>query len=202
MACTALQGLRDVGHLEAGDHLLIKGASGGVGSAAIQIGKAFGAHVTAIASGNGRDYCLSLGADEFVNYEETDPTSLETRFDVFLDCVGGSPIFGYGRLLGRKGRWVQVAPNVPIYALAPLSPILSPILGLPRIGFVAVRPRARDLEEIRRLVEKDQLHFPVTKVFPLEDIQEAHKEVGRKHGRGKIVVAISKEAGSGAADTE
>ncbi len=194
VATTALQGLRDVARLTPGERLLIKGASGGVGTAAIQIAVVMRAHVTAIASGAGVEHCRSLGADEVVDYRKTDPAALRERFDVFLDCVGGSSIRAYRRLLRRGGRWVAVAPSLPIYALAPLSPLLNPVVGGPRFGFVAVKPRRTDLEGIARLVDRGLLRMPVMQTYPLEEIRAAHAVVAARHGRGKRVVVVSPRA--------
>jgi NADPH:quinone reductase-like Zn-dependent oxidoreductase len=188
---TALQALRDVARLAPGERLLIKGASGGVGSAAIQIGVALRAHVTAIARGDGEQYCRSLGADQVVSYRHGDPSRLRERFDVFLDCVGRSPVRAYRRLLRKGGRWVTVAPSLPIYALAPISWVLSPVIGGPRFGFVAVKPRRTDLEELAGLVDRGLLRMPVTGTFPLEEIRSAHDLVAKRHGRGKRVIVVS-----------
>ena len=191
---TALQGLRGVARLESGERLLIKGASGGVGSAAIQIAKAMGAHVTALASGEGIDHCRALGADAVVDYRRTAPEALGERFDVFLDCVGQSPYRAYRRLFTRRGRWVTIAPEPMVYALAPITRVLAPVLGGPRLGFVTVRPQRTDLEEIGRLVERGLLRMPVTAMYSLEEIRKAHDVVARRHGRGKQVIVVSPEA--------
>jgi NADPH:quinone reductase-like Zn-dependent oxidoreductase len=191
---TALHGLRDVARLKSGDRLLIKGASGGVGSAAIQIAKAMGAHVTALASGDGIDHCRALGADTVVDYRRNPPESLGERFDVFLDCVGGSPYRAYRRLFTRRGRWVTTAPEPMVFALAPISLALAPVLGGPRLGYVIVKPRRADLEELGRLVERGLLRMPVTAMYPLEEIRSAHDAVAKGHGRGKQVIVISPEA--------
>lgn len=194
VATTALQGLRDVARLDSGDRILIKGASGGVGSAAIQIAKAMGAHVTALASGEGIDHCRALGADAVVDYRRTAPESLGERFDVFFDCVGQSPYRGYRRLFTRGGRWVTIAPEPVVYALTPISRVLAPVLGGPRLGYVTVKPRRADLEEIGRLVERGLLRMPVTVMYPLEEIRKAHDAVAKLHGRGKRVIVVSPEA--------
>jgi NADPH:quinone reductase-like Zn-dependent oxidoreductase len=191
VATTALQALRDVARLASGERLLIKGASGGVGSAAIQIGAFKGAHVTAMARGDGVEYCRSLGAHEVVAYRQIDPARFHERFDVFLDCVGRSPVRAYRRLLNPGGRWVTVAPSPPIYALAPISPVLSRVFGGPRFSFVAVKPRQADLEEIAGLVDRGLLRMPVTGTFPLEAIRAAHDLVAKRHGRGKRVIVVS-----------
>jgi NADPH:quinone reductase-like Zn-dependent oxidoreductase len=193
VASTALQGLRDVGRLAAGERVLIKGASGGVGSAATQIAKAMGAQVTALASGEGLDHSRALGADVVVDYRRPDPTSLDERFDLFFDAVGQSPYQTYGRMLRRGGRWVTVAPDPRLFIRAPLSRLLAPLTGAPRIGYVAVKPRRADLEEIGRLVDRGLLRMPVTATFLLDEIRPAHDLVAQRHGRGKRVIVISPE---------
>jgi NADPH:quinone reductase-like Zn-dependent oxidoreductase len=191
---TALQGLRDVARVEPGDRLLIKGASGGVGSAAIQIAKAMGARVTALARGEGIDHCRALGADAVVDYARDAPTSIGERFDVFFDCVGRSPYLEYRRLFAPRGRWVTIAPEPMVFALTPISRLLAPVLGGPRLGYVTVKPRQSDLEELGRLVDGGLLRMPVTAMYSLEEIRAAHDAVATRHGRGKRVVVVSPEA--------
>jgi NADPH:quinone reductase-like Zn-dependent oxidoreductase len=190
---TALQGIR-AGRLRQGHRVLIKGASGGVGSAAIQIAKARGAHVTAMASGEGMDHCLALGADVVVDYRRTAPESLTDRFDLFLDCIGGSPYLTYRHLFTSRGRWVSVAPEPMVFALTPVSRVLAPVLGGPRLGYVVVKPRRADLEELARLVDNGLLRMPVTAMYSLEDIRKAQDLVSQRHGRGKQVLVVSPEA--------
>ena len=150
VATTALQALRDVARSSPGERLLIKGASGGVGSAAIQLGVIMRAHVTAIARGDGVEYCRSLGADDVVNYRQADPSKLREQFDVFLDCVGRSPVRAYRRLLtSRRKVGDGGAERRRSIALTPISRLLSPVIGGPRFGFVAVKPRRADLEDDR-----------------------------------------------------
>ena len=88
-------------------------------------------------------------------------------------------------------RWVTVAPEPLIYALTPVSRVVALLFGGPRFGFVVVKPRRADLEEIGRLVERGQLRMPVAETFPLERIREAHAAVAELHGRGKRVVVVS-----------
>jgi NADPH:quinone reductase-like Zn-dependent oxidoreductase len=195
VASTALQALRDRARLHAGERLLIKGASGGVGSAAIQIAKARGAHVTALASGEGLDHARALGADAVVDYRRTGPAAITTeQFDVFLDCVGGTSYVEYSRLLARGARWITIAPEPWVFLVAPFSPLLARLFGAPIVKFVVVKPKAVDLEELGRLVERGQLRMPVTAKYSLEQIREAQDVVAERHGRGKRVLLISPEA--------
>lgn len=198
-ASAALQALRDVGRVRAGERVLIRGASGGVGSAAIQIARARGARVTALASGAGLELCRELGADEVVDRRASDPASLGRRFDVFVDCVGGSALSTCRRLLARGGRWVAVAPSLPVYALAPVSALVSPVLRLPRFGFLVVRPVRADLEEIGSLVERGLLRAPLAATYPLDDVRTAHRVVAEGRGGGKRVLLVSPAAAREAA---
>jgi NADPH:quinone reductase-like Zn-dependent oxidoreductase len=194
VATAALQALRNVARLAAGERVLIRGASGGVGSAAIQIARSMGAEVTAVTRAGGLAHCSRLGADEVVDRPSVDPATLGRRFDVYLDCVGGSSLRAYTRLLVPGGRWVTVAPSVPIFALTPVSPFIARFLRAPGFGFVVVRPSSADLEELGRLVGQGKLHMPVQTVYPLEDIRRAHQDLAHGGGLGKRVVVVSPEA--------
>jgi NADPH:quinone reductase-like Zn-dependent oxidoreductase len=191
VATTALQALRDRGRLQAGEHVLIKGASGGVGTATIQVAKAFGAHVTALASRDSLALARSLGADVAVDHRRTHPRELGRRFDVFIDAVGESSLSTYGKVLAPHGRWVTVAPDLRIYILAPFTWILPSFVHVPRLDFVAVRPKRADLEEVGRLVDRGLLRMPVMATYPLDEIRAAHDAVATRHGRGKRVVVVS-----------
>lgn len=191
---TALQALRDVSGLRAGERVLIRGAAGGVGSAAIQIASAMGARTTAITTGDGLAQCRSLGADEVVDYRVSDPSALPGGFDVYLDCVGGSALREYGRVLAPDGRWITVAPSLRVFALTPISRLLASVLPMPRFGFVVVRPVAADLAELSRLVDMNRLSMPISAVYPLEDVGRAHEDLRSGRARGKRVLAISREA--------
>lgn len=194
VASTALQALRDVAGLRPHERVLVRGAAGGVGSAAIQIARVMGAHTTAIATGEGIGLCRSLGADEVIDYRISGPATSGGRFDVFLDCVGGSSLGEYGRLLAPGGRWVTVAPNLSIFALTPLSRLLPSVLPFPRFGFVVVRPVAADLAELGRLVDLDRLSMPISTVYALDGVRKAHEDLRAGHARGKRVLAISPAA--------
>lgn len=192
-ASAALQALRDVARLQSGERVLIRGASGGVGSAAIQIARGWGAHVTAVTHGAGAAHCRALGAHRIVDRDAAHST-LEGPFDVYMDCVGTSSLRRYVGLLRRGGRWVTVAPSLPVFALAPLTRILAPLGVFPRLGFVVVRPKVEDLDTLRRMVEDGRLTMPVAATYPLEEVRGAHADVAGGGGLGKRVLAISPEA--------
>lgn len=186
VSLTALQALRDKAKLQAGERLLIKGASGGVGSAAIQLAKAMGAHVTAVASAGSLEHCRALGADEVVDYTRTDPVTLPGRFDVFLDLYGDSPFYTYRRLLARRGRFVTAAPDPSIF----LARLVTRLLPGPKADFVFVKPKRDDLETLAAYVEAGALSMPIEATYTLETIREAHRAVAEKHARGKRVLLV------------
>ncbi len=192
---TALQALRDKALLQSGERLLLKGASGGVGSAAIGLAKAMGAHVTAVASTGSLEHCRMLGADEVVDYTCTDLLGLEGRFDVFLDLYGGSPFHTYRRLLERRGRFVTTAPDPSIF----LNRLVTRLLPGPRADFVFVKPKQGDLVTLAAYVEAGALAMPVEATYTLETVREAHRAVAEGHARGKRVLLVQQTADAGAA---
>ncbi len=192
---TALQALRDKAKLQAGERLLIKGASGGVGSAAIGLAKAMGAHVTAMASTGSLERCRVLGADRIVDYTRTDLLSLEGRFDVFLDLYGGSPFHTYRRLLERRGRFVTAAPDPSIF----LARLITRLLPGPKADFVFVKPKRDDLVTLTAYVEAGVLAMPIEATYTLETVREAHRAVAEGHARGKRVLLVQQTADAGAA---
>ena len=185
VASAALQALKDVGQVQPGEHVLIKGAAGGVGRAAVQVARALGAKVTGVVRDGRTTNIAPKDAQRFVTETELLSTR-EASFDLFIDCVGGTQISPYSRLIRRRGRWVTVAPNSRVYVLTPLSPIIVP-LGLPRFGFLMVRPRRPDLELIAGWVAVGALTPPPVAVFPLNDASEAHRTMMQK---GKTTRAV------------
>jgi NADPH:quinone reductase-like Zn-dependent oxidoreductase len=181
---TALQALREA-DLKKNERLLIKGASGGVGSAAIGLAKLMGAHVTAVASTGSLEHCRSLGADEVVDYTQTDPATLKQTFDVFFDCYGNSPYFRYHRLLKKGGRFVTIAPHPSFF----FSQLVARLFGLPRASFVSVKSKCNDLKVLANYVEQG-LRMPIEASYPLEQVREAHVALKERHARGKRVLII------------
>lgn len=190
VASAALQALRDVAAVQPGAHVLIRGAAGGVGLAAIQIAKVLGAEVTAVAVGRGAESCRAAGADAVT--AEGEVLNSRRAFDVFIDCAGATRISGYARRLRRGGRWITVAPNIPVFALAPFSVVTRPF-GLPSFGFLMVRPRSADLESITRWVDEGRLKPPAVTLFSLEQVAQAHEEMTRRGKVARPVLAVSDE---------
>ncbi|QFZ19363.1 NAD(P)-dependent alcohol dehydrogenase [Saccharothrix syringae] len=181
---TAITALRDKARLRAGERLLVRGASGGVGSVAVQLGKAYGAHVTALASARNLDFVRSLGADEAVDYA-VDPASLG-RFDVVLDTYGAGAS-AYRRLLAPGGRMVGIAFRSAgdiAYLLA------SQVFGARRVRFFSGNPKSELFAELTALVERGALRPVVEAVHPLARVADAHRAVEVGGVRGKHVIRI------------
>jgi len=195
---TALQALRDKAKLRSGERLLIKSASGGVGSAAIRLAKAIGAYVTAVASTASLEHCRMLGADEVVDYTRTDPATLPGRFDVFLDLYGSSPFYTYRRLWERRGRFVTAAPDPNIF----LARLVTRLLPGPRVDFVFVKPKRDDLVTLAAYVEAGALSMSIEATYTLETVREAHRAVTEKHACGKRVLLAREPVTSDARDAD
>jgi NADPH:quinone reductase-like Zn-dependent oxidoreductase len=192
---TALQGLRDVGEMRAGQKVLVVGAAGGVGSFALQIGKALGAEVTGVCSTAKADLVRSLGAEHVVDYTREDFTRADRRYDVILDTAGNRPLSALRRALSPRGTLVIVGGegggrwfggvDRQLRAL-----LLSPFVRHRLRAFVATA-RAEDLLVLKDLIEAGTLAPVIERTYALAEVPAAvrHLEAGR--ARGKLVVAVA-----------
>jgi NADPH:quinone reductase-like Zn-dependent oxidoreductase len=190
----ALQGLRDVGEIQAGQRVLVIGAAGGVGSFAVQLAKAFGAHVTGVGSTSQLDLIRSLGADEVVDYTRDDVTDGSRRWDLVLDTAGHRSLSQLRRALTPRGTLVIVGSEVRgrwmggfdrnLRAVA-----LSRLVGQ-RLRMLSSTPRQDDLKTLRELIEAGKLTPVIDRTFPLPETPEAIRHLLRGHGRGKIVITV------------
>jgi NADPH:quinone reductase-like Zn-dependent oxidoreductase len=190
----ALQGLRDVGEIQAGQRVLVIGAAGGVGLFAVQLAKAFGAHVTGVGSTTQLDLIRSLGADEVVDYTRDDVTDGSRHWDLILDTAGHRSLSQLRRALTRRGTLVIVGSEVRgrwmggfdrnLRAVA-----LSRLVGQ-RLRMLGSKPRQDDLQTLRELIEAGKVTPVVDRTFPLPETPEAIRHLLRGHGRGKIVITV------------
>lgn len=195
-AVTALQGLRDVGKLQAGQRVLINGASGGVGTFAVQIAKSYGAEVTGVSSTRNLDLVRSLGADHVIDYTREDYTASSERYDLILDCVGNRGLQANRHILTPKGSYVGIGGGGPgdQGLIGPLiGPIkmrlLSPFVDQKLLWFEAeVKPA--DLIVLSDLVTAGKLKPVIDKTYPLTDIADAMRYLEAGHARGKVVITI------------
>ncbi|MBQ0827110.1 NAD(P)-dependent alcohol dehydrogenase [Streptomyces tagetis] len=185
---TSLTGLRDKARLRPGERLLVRGGSGGVGSVAVQIGKALGAHVTALAGPRNLDFVRSLGADEVHDHTTAHPAGLG-RFDVVLDTVGTGHR-AWRRLLAPGGRMVAIAFDLdrPASSLGYL--LASAVHGSGRVRFFSGNPDSALLAELARYAERGDVVPVVDTVHPLGAVAEAHRALEAGGVRGKHVVRV------------
>jgi NADPH:quinone reductase-like Zn-dependent oxidoreductase len=193
-ALTALQGLRDHGKLQAGQRVLVNGASGGVGTFAIQIAKALGAHVTAVCSTRNVEQARSLGADEVIDYSKRDFTRTGERYDLILDVAGSKSWRACKRVLARDGRLVIVGGPGDTLLLGPLAHIAATklmSLGSSRKTpfFIAKFNRA-DMDFLRDLLADGKIRPVIDRRYAFGEIGDALREMGKGHVQGKLVVTI------------
>jgi len=180
---TALQSLRDHGKMTPGDHVLINGASGGVGMFAVQIAKAHGCHVDAVASGDNREFCLSLGADRFHDYTVTDFTDSKESWDIVFDVAGKARYRDARDVMNKGGRYVSTEPNLKGMLMTALTWPLS------KSGKVMLaKPNADDLRELIGLYESGKLKVTIDRRYPMHEIAQAHRRVEQGVDRGKVVL--------------
>ena len=179
---TALQLLRDAVRVRPGDRVLVVGASGGVGSAAVQLAVAMGATVTAVAGPGNADLCLDLGATEVLDHSAAPPT--DHAFDAVVDLHGGRAR-EYRRVLARGGRMATTATRAIPFALA------SALLPGPRVRIVQVKARRDDLAALTRYADEGALRPVVDRLYPLEQVVAAHRAVETGHARGKRVIVLT-----------
>ncbi|WP_353814714.1 NAD(P)-dependent alcohol dehydrogenase [Agromyces sp. SYSU T00266] len=192
-AMTALQALRDIANVRPGQTVLVTGASGGVGTFAVQIAKASGAEVTGVCSTRNADLVRSLGADHIVDYTETDFTRTGRRYDVILDNVEALPLAAVRRALtptgilipnsGRGGRWLGPLPRIA------KARILSGFTPQRLKPFTSLAKR-RDLLALRQLLTTGQVTPVIDRTYALDDAADALRYVGAGHTRGKVVVTV------------
>jgi NADPH:quinone reductase-like Zn-dependent oxidoreductase len=189
-AVTALQGLRDVGQIRPGQKALIQGASGGVGTFAVQIAKALGTEVTAVCSTRNMDQARALGADHVIDYTKEDFTVGSERYDLIFAANGYHTLSEYKRALAPGGRYVMAGGASKQMFEALLLGRLVFGGGNRKMGVVSAKPSRQDLEIIRKLVETGKVIPCIDRRYPLEQAAEALRYLGAGHARGKVVITM------------
>ncbi|WP_241974592.1 NAD(P)-dependent alcohol dehydrogenase [Cryobacterium mannosilyticum] len=192
-ANTALQGLRDAGGLRAGQRVLVNGASGGVGSFAVQIARALGAEVTGVCSARNVDLVRSIGADEVIDYTRHDFTANGRRYDLILDLIGNHPVRSCIGSLTPAGTLV-LSSGTGGRVLGPLGRVVGALV-LSRFVSQSVRtfvgtPSRENLDLLRTLIESGKVTPVVDRSYPLRDVPEAIRHFAEVHARGKIAVTL------------
>jgi NADPH:quinone reductase-like Zn-dependent oxidoreductase len=189
-AITALQGLRDKGGIQRGQKVLVDGASGGVGTFAVQIAKSFGAEVTAVCSPRNVNTARSIGADHVVDYTQEDFTQTGRRYDLILGANAHHSIFDYRRALSPGGTFVMVGGSlVRILQAVLLGPFLSRI-GSKKIRFFIANINTKDLVVLKGLLEAGKITPIIDKRYPLSAVAEAIRYLEEGHAQGKVVITV------------
>jgi NADPH:quinone reductase-like Zn-dependent oxidoreductase len=189
-AISALQGLRDKGRIRLGHKVLIDGASGGVGTFAIQIAKSFGAEVTAVCSTRNVDRARSLGADHIMDYRREDFTKSEHRYDLILAANAYHSIFDYRRALSPKGIYVMAGGGgVQILQSISLGPLLS-LIGGKKMCFFMANINQKDLLLLKDLLEARRVVPIIDRRYPLSAVAEALSYLEEGHAQGKVVITV------------
>jgi len=193
-AVTALQAVRDKGQVKAGQHVLINGASGGVGSFAVQIAKSYGAHVTGVASTRNIDLVKSFGADSVIDYTKDDFTKGTQRFDVIIDLVSNHSVRSVANVMTPSGicvivggtndnRWI--GPGIQSLEALVVSPFLTPTV----VSMLA-STNQQDLGVLRDLMQAGKLTSIIDRRYPMADLPAAVEYLEKGRARGKVIVNV------------
>ena len=186
-AMPGLQGLRDLAKVKPGDKVLINGASGGVGTFAVQIAKALGAEVTGVCSTRNLDMVRSIGADHVVDYTQTDFSQTTERYEVIFDLVGSASLRACTRILSPRGVYIASVGRLGWSLKSALASLISP----QRVKVLAAHPDASDLAALRELIEAGAITPVIDRRFSLSEVPAALAHFSRGHARGKSVIRIA-----------
>jgi NADPH:quinone reductase-like Zn-dependent oxidoreductase len=194
MGSTALQALRDHGKVGQGQEVLIIGASGGVGTYAVQIAKAFGAHVTGVCSTAKVQMVLSIGADHVIDYTQEDFAEGDQRYDLILDIGGNSSLSRLRRALASRGTLVIVGGEGEGRWLGGIdrqlrAMMLSPFVGQ-KLGTFVNKENHEDLIVLKELIESGKVTPVIDRTYPLAEVPEAIRYLEEGHARGKVVICV------------
>ena len=189
-AITALQGLRDEGQIRVGQKVLINGASGGVGTFAVQIAKSFGAEVTALCSTRNLEQARSIGADHVIDYTKEDFTKSGQQYDLILAANGYHPLSAYKRALTPKGIYIMAGGSMAqIFQSMLIGSMMSETGGRKMAG-VSAKRNQNDLVFIKELFEAGKVKSIIDRQYPLSEAAEALRYLGTAHARGKVVISV------------
>ncbi len=187
---TALQGLRDKGRIQPGQRVLVNGASGGVGTFAVQIAKSFGAEVTAVCSTGKIDMVRSLGADYIIDYTREDFTRNGQSYDLIFAANGFHPISDYKRALSPKGIYVMAGGSMAqMFQALLLGPLIS-MTGSKQMYGVSAKANQKDLLFLKELLETGKIVPVIDRRFPLSEVPDAFRYLEAGHAKGKVVITM------------
>ncbi|HSL28400.1 MAG TPA: NAD(P)-dependent alcohol dehydrogenase, partial [Anaerolineales bacterium] len=189
----ALQGIRDKGHVQPGQKVLINGAGGG-GTFAVQLAKYYGAEVTAVDSPGKLEFLRSLGANHVIDYTREDFTRTGEQYDLILDLVAYHSVFSLPRALKPHGKYYFVGGSVRrLFQILLIGPWLGRSTGK-KIRLLAVQPNAKDLLAISKLCEAGEIVPVIDRRFPLSEVPQALQYLGDGHTRGKVVITLDDQS--------
>ncbi len=190
-AVVALQGLRDKGQIQPGQKVLINGASGGIGTFAVQIAKSFGAEVTGVCSTKNLDMVRSIGADHVIDYTQEDFCQNGKLYDLIVATAGYRSIFDYKRALSPKGTYVMTGGSMAqVFQAGLLGPSISE-KGGKKLGNLSAKPSQKDLVSMRELIEAGKVVPVIDRCYPLSEVPDAVRYYGEGHARGKVVITVA-----------
>ncbi|PCI63997.1 MAG: zinc-binding alcohol dehydrogenase [Kordiimonadales bacterium] len=190
---TSLQTIRDLAAIKKGETILINGASGGVGSYAVQIAKAYGAHVTAVSSAANAELCKSLGADEAIDYKEVNFEAGANKYDVVYDVIGRSSPKKCKGVLKKNGRYITTIPSPGTAVAAVFSKLTKHLPFSKKLSahLILVKPAGKDLAEMASLIVSGKMYSLIDARYSLEQATEAFEKSQSWRSRGKLVFEIN-----------
>ncbi|HYJ06915.1 MAG TPA: NAD(P)-dependent alcohol dehydrogenase [Chthoniobacterales bacterium] len=197
--CTALQALRDSGKVQPGQKVLINGASGGVGTFAVQIAKSRGVQVTGVCSSRNVELVRSLGADRVIDYTNEDFAKSDERYDVIIDNVGTQPLAGFRQVLKPKGIYIMIGAGGPNEGglIGPMGRLIQTFLMSPfisqKMGMMMAKVSQGDLKALADLMQTGKVTPVIDRTYPLSEIREAVRYLETGRARGKVVINIAPE---------
>jgi len=185
-ATSSLQFLRDKGNIQSGQKVLINGASGGVGTFAVQLAKYFGAEVTGVCSTTNLELVQSLGADKVIDYTKEDFTKTGQTYDIIFDAVGKSSFSKCKSSLKQKGIYLSTVATIPLL----LQMLWTSMIGSKKAIFIIVPLRKEDLVFLKDIIEAGKIKTVIDRSYPLSQTAEAHRYAEKGHAKGKVVITL------------
>jgi NADPH:quinone reductase-like Zn-dependent oxidoreductase len=189
-ALAALQGLRDCGQVQSGQKVLVSGASGGVGSFAVQLAKAFGAEVTALCSPTKMDMVRSLGPDQIIDYTQIDITRAGQHFDLILDAAAYRSVFDYLPTLTPAGTYVLVGGNIARFFQVMLFGSGISRLSRRKVQCLASKPNQADLIILKEMIEAGKIRPFIDRHYTLNEVPTAIRYLEQRQVRGKVAITV------------
>jgi NADPH:quinone reductase-like Zn-dependent oxidoreductase len=190
-AVVALQGLRDYGKIQPGQNVLINGASGGVGTFAVQIAKAFGAVVTAVCSTRNLAMATAIGADHVIDYTQEDFTQNGQRYDLILAANGFHPLADYRRALCPNGIYIMTGGSMEQMTQAMIQGPWISMTGNQKMGNMNLKPNKNDLVFMKGLLETGKIKPVIDRRYPLSEVPAAFRYLDEGHAQGKVVITVA-----------